>query len=128
MAKPEPVKNESTAFVPPKVKKSLTPPVLKLEEDVTHYIKITAPMYVGRVIKDDKRKEGDKEREPATIIDCVNLDGGEVCQVIATAVIKSTLSESYPDNTYVGKSFSIKKAGRQPGKQYNKFEINELDA
>ena len=117
------VKAEKVGFVP-KVKKNLTPPVLKLEEDTPVYVQITAPMYVGKVIK---AKAGEKEREPAHILDCVNLETGEVCQVIASSIIQSTLTEGYPNNGYVGLRFSFTKKGKQPGKQYNKFEILELE-
>jgi hypothetical protein len=61
------------------------------------------------------------------VLNCTNLETGEVCQIIASAIIRSTLEENYPSNAYVGKGFAITKRGRQPGKQYNKFEILELD-
>ena len=42
-------KSEKVGFVP-KVKKNLTPPVLKLELDTPVYVQIEAKMYIGRDI------------------------------------------------------------------------------
>lgn len=114
----------SKAFVP-KVKKNLTPPVLKLELDTPVYVQILAKMYIGKDIA--KVKEGEKKREPAHILDCVDLTTGEVCQVIASAIIQSTLTESYPNDSYVEKRFSFTKKGKTPGKDYHKYEILELE-
>lgn len=119
------VDNTPAAPVAFKVKKNLTPPVLKLIEGEAAYVKITAAMYIGRDIK--SKNPADKQKEPAHILDCVNLVTGEVCQVIAAAIIQSTLTENYPNDTYVGKGFSITKQARQPGKQYNKYEVCELE-
>ncbi len=116
-------KSEKIGFVP-KVKKNLTPPVLKLDEDVPRYVQIEAKMYIGKSIT---AKPGEKDREPAHILDCTNLETGEVCQVIASSIIQSTLTENYPNDSYVGKRFSFTKKARQAGKQYNKFEILELE-
>ncbi len=117
-------KAEKISFVP-KVKKNLTPPVLKLEQDVPVYVQIEAKMYIGKDI--GKVKEGEKKKDPAHILDCVNLETGEVCQVIAAAIIQSTLTEGYPNDTYVGKRFSFKKLAKSIGKDYNKYEILELE-
>lgn len=127
MPKPNVHAVESTdapkGFVP-KVKRNLTPPVLKLVEDVPVYVQILAPMYIGKSIA---AKPGEKEKEPATIIDCANLETGEVCQIVANTVLRSTLNETFPNDGYVDHRFSICKKSKQPGKQYNKFEILELE-
>lgn len=107
-----------------KVKKLLTIPVLKFAEDKTRYVRVTSAMHIG---KPQKAKEGEKAKEPATLMECVNLEDGTVCQVIVSAVIKSVLTDEYPGDAYVGKCFSITKRGRNPGKQYNQFDINEID-
>ncbi len=121
-AKPTLVKT-SNAYVR-KVKKNLTPPVLKMEEGVSIDVQIEAKMYIGKTMAP---KAGEKAREPAHILDCINLETGEVCQVIASAIIQSTLTENYPNDSYVGKRFSFTKLGKQPGKNYNKFEVLELE-
>lgn len=107
-----------------KRKKLLTVPVLKFKEGESRYVKITDAMHIG---KPQKAKEGEKAKEPATLANCVNLEDGAICQIIVSAVVKSVLVEEYPNDGYVGKCFSITKQGRNPGKQYNQFDIEEIE-
>ena len=107
-----------------KRKKNLTPPLLKFAESEARYVKITAPMYLG---KEMKEKAGEKKREPAMLADVINLETGEEAQIICSAVVVSVLNENYPNNGYVGKGFAITKKGREPGKQYNKFSVEEIE-
>jgi hypothetical protein len=107
-----------------KTKRLLTIPVLKFTEGQARYVKITAAMHVG---KQQKAAEGEKAKEPATLANCVNLEDGAVCQIIVSSVVKSVLTEEYPGDGYVGKCFSITKRGRNPGKQYNQFDIEEIE-
>lgn len=110
----------------PKIKKLLTRPLLKLQEDVPVYIKIETKMALGKEMK--KRKGDDeKQKEPATLVNCVNLSDGSLQQLIVNAVVKSVWNEDYPDDSYVGKCFAITKLGRAAGKNYNPFRIAEID-
>jgi hypothetical protein len=108
----------------PKRKKLLTRPVLKLEQDKPVYVKIEIPMFIGKVIK---KKDEEDDKEPATIINCIDLTSGEPVQIVANAVLKSVLREEYPEESYVGKCFSVTKQSRQPGKRYNPFHIEEIE-
>lgn len=107
-----------------KRKKLLTIPVLKFKEGEIRYVKITDAMHVG---KPQKAKEGEKAKEPAVLANCINLEDGAICQIIVSAVVKSVLTEEYPNEGYVGKCFAITKQGRNPGKQYNQFDIEEVE-
>jgi hypothetical protein len=125
----------------PKIKKLLTRPVLKMPQDVPRYVKIQAPMFIGKDIKQKGDKEdGDKKKkEPATILNVINLEDGSEAQIVCNAVLKSVLHDDYPapnkeapegpDNVpaYVGKCFAITKQGRAPGKDYNPFHIAEIE-
>jgi hypothetical protein len=106
------------------VKKRLTIPLLKLTEGNTQYVKITAPMHLG---KEQKAKDGEKKKEPAMLANCVNLQDGSECQIILSAVVKSVLEDEYPNSAYVGKCFAITKQGRAPGKSYNQFDVVEIE-
>jgi len=110
-----------------KRKKLLTRPVLKMEQDKPRYIKIEKAMFIGKDIKARNADPDEKKKEPATIIDAINLETGEPVQIVANAVLKSVLTEEYPNDGYVGKCFAITKMGRQPGKQYNPFHIEEIE-
>ena len=115
-----------TDFVP-KRKKLLTRPVFKWVVGATLHCLIETPMHIGKEIKSRTANADDKKKEPATLCDVINLAAGEPGQIIANAIIKSTLDENYPDNSYVGKCFSITKQARQEGKQYDKFAIEEIE-
>lgn len=107
-----------------KTKRRLTRPVLKFQEGVPQYIRIEKAMYIGREMKPGT--DG-KKKEPATLADVTELTTGEEAQIICSAVIKSTLEEEYPGAGYVSKCFSITKQAKTPGKQYNKFDITEIE-
>jgi hypothetical protein len=110
-----------------KTKKVLTRSVLKHALGVTHYVRIEGPMFTGKTIKLRRGAAAETPREPATLINVVNLETGEQAQMIVNAVVKSVLTEEYPNDTYVGKCFAIAKQARQPGKQYDPFKIEEIE-
>lgn len=112
-----------TDFVP-KRKKLLTRPVLKFEVGKARYIKIETEMHIG---KEMKEQAGEKKKEPATLCNVIDLSTGEPGQIIVNAVLKSVLSEEYPSGSYVGLCFSITKQARMPGKQYDPFNIEEIE-
>lgn len=119
--------NSTLGFVP-KRKRLLTRPVLKLPEGVVRYVKIEKPMYIGKTIKEKTKGDDDKkQKEPATILDIIDLTNGEQAQIVCNAVLKSVLSDDYPNDAYVGLCFSIEKLGRAPGKDYNPFHIEEIE-
>lgn len=112
----------------PKAKKLLTIPLLKLAVGVTAYVKVTAPMFIGKEIKSKRANANPAAaREPATLIDGINLETGEQCQVICSAVVKGVFEDNYPNDSYVGKCFSLLKLERAAGKEYNGFKVIEIE-
>lgn len=108
-----------------KRKKLLTRPVLKMLKDIPVYIRFEGKIYLG---KEMKQKSGeDKKKEPAHLADVVDLDSGELAQIIVNAVPMSVLMENYPDNDYVGKCFAITRQGRKEGKSYDPFLVEEIE-
>jgi hypothetical protein len=105
----------------------LTRPVLKFSDGTTHHVKIEGAMFIGKNIKARTPAPGEKEKEPATILNVIDLENGGEAQMIVNAVVKSVLTESYPGDTYVGKCFSITKLARAAGKAYNPFNIVEIE-
>lgn len=97
--------------------------LLKFVKDETRHVKFEGPMHLG---KEMKAKEGEKKKEPATLANVVDLETGEECQIIISAVVKSVLEEEYPKNAYVGKSFGITKRGKAPGKAYEQYTVVEV--
>lgn len=116
----------SVAFEP-KVKKLLTVPLLKLAVGEPRYIKVTSAMFVGKEIVSKRANAVASNREPATLVNAINLDGGEQCQVICSAVVKGVFEDNYPQDGYVGKCFSLLKLERAAGKEYNGFKVVEIE-
>jgi hypothetical protein len=113
----------------PKRKKLLTRPVFKLATDVPIYVYVEKAMYVGKDL-DAKRAATDPnkpKKEPATILEVTNLATGEVGQLLVPAVVKGVFHDEYPNDSYVGKCFGITKQTRQPGKQYDPYNVEEIE-
>jgi len=128
MAKKETAAQDSTEVVKPKISfrvaKHVTLPLIKLEEETPVYVKITAPMFLGKEVKGT----GDKAKmEPATLAHVVNLETGEPAQIIVNAVVVANLNECYPGDTYVNKSFQLIKHAKRDGKRYHDFSILEIE-
>lgn len=110
-----------------KVAKVLTVPVIRQKEGETVYITVTSPMFVGNPIKQIGGDGKEQKREPATLMRVRDLqDGGVEKHYICTAVVKGNLRDQYPDDTYVGHSFMIRKGAKSEGKQYRDMEIIEI--
>lgn len=114
------VQSEAPKF---KLLKRVTVELFKWQAGIVYYYKITGAIFQGKPIND---KSSAKKKEPAFLMDVIDLSSGAVGQVIVAAVLKSTLLEEYPDNAYVGKSFAIKQR-KIPGKDYNGFDIAEIE-
>ena len=104
--------------------KNLTLDILKFVEGEPRHVKITAAMHVGKEQKPDA--EG-KKHEPAILASCINLDDGAECQIIVSAVVRSTINDEYPNDGYVGKCFAITKKARVAGKQYFPYGVEEIE-
>ena len=110
------------------VKKRLTLPVLKLDIDVTRYVKITGEMHIGKEQKSGRKGATEEtKRAPATLCNIVNLEDGAEGQLIVSAVVKSILDDEYPQGAYVGKCFAITKHERVRGKDYFPYDVNEIE-
>ena len=110
--------------------KRLTVPFLIIPSDGT-------PLYLQfkTAIEPDKttfservrasKKDGEKQVEPMHIAEVVNLQSGEVLRLVAHQVLESTLTDGYPNASYVGKAFEIKKT-KAAGKRYFNFDVTEI--
>lgn len=106
--------------------RAVTLPTFKLAEETPVYVKVTGAMHQSNATQ-RPGKDG-KAMEPATILPVVNVETGEVTQIICGSVLKGILTETYPDDGYVGKSFEITKHAKAQGKRYNTYSVFEIDA
>jgi hypothetical protein len=109
--------------------KNLTLDVLKFVENEPRYVKITGPIHLGKEQKKSRKSDDEdkKDREPAHLAQCINLEDGAECQIIVSAVVLSVLTDEYPNDGYVGKCFSITKKSRVAGKQYFPYGVEEIE-
>ena len=119
-------KQESkTAAFKPEIIKHVTMPTLKLQPDVPAYVKITDPIFEG---KTQPAKEGEAAKKPPMIFNVINLETGEVMQMVAGTVVQREILDNYPKDAYVGKCFMIVK-GKKKGtgdRGYFTYEIAEI--
>jgi len=102
--------------------KNITLPLLKMDAETLYYVKIIKAMYLGKAIDDKK--------EAATLADVINLETGETVQIICPTVLRQTLNEHYPNDSYVGKCFELVKhlvkAADTGALKYNTFNVAEI--
>lgn len=114
---------EQVAKYQPKIKRTLVLPLLKKADDVPIYIRIEGEIHTGKEVKG----VGDKAKmAPARLVNCMNLETGELCQIIVNKVLEETLIEHYPDGGYVGLGFEIIQH-QVEGKRYKTYTVNELE-
>ena len=104
------------------VTRHVTLPLLKPSVDIPVFVKITDKMFQGKEIKTGDKKD----MEPAMLVNIIDLQTGEQCQMILNKVFESILLEEYADDSYVGLSFAITKKSKREGKRYHGFEITEI--
>lgn len=110
----------------PVIVKHVTMPTLKLMPDVPAYVKITAKIFEGKV---QPAKDGETPKKPPLIFNVVNLETGEVCQMVAGTVVQREIQDNYPQHAYVNKCFMIIK-GKKKGsgdRGYFTYEIAEIE-
>jgi hypothetical protein len=131
-----------------KVKKHVTVQLLKVEDGKTYYVKFNGAIHKAVVNEaeqkkyenakakydglsaDEKAKVDPKDipvpPNPPQLAQVVNLETGEIVQIIVGSVLESELKREYPDDSYIGKGFQIQKAKIQ-GKRYAAYQIAELE-
>ena len=116
-----------TAAFKPVIVKHVTMPTLKLVPDVPAYVKITAKIFEGKA---PKKKEGEDQKKAPMIFNVINLETGEVCQLVAGTVVLNEINDNYPKDAYVNKCFMIikgKKKDSGGGRGYFTYEIAEIE-
>lgn len=107
-----------------KQKRVLTIPTLVLKDNQPVILKFTGPMFTGKIMP---VKEGQTEKAPATLANVVDVETGEVYQLMVNSVLHALLDEEYEDNAYVGKVFSVERLPARAGKAYNGFKVSEME-
>jgi 5-methylcytosine-specific restriction endonuclease McrA len=91
--------------------KSFPLPLLKLDTNREYYFKILSEIC----------------RHKREVMDVIDLETHESQRVIADTVLGNALRSAYPNGSYVGKYFQIKKYKPQVGKRYATFGVDEVE-
>lgn len=108
-------------------KKLLTKAALKLQVDKPVYVLIMSKIHEGSQRGKAQVDSDGKPKKPPMICDIIDLDTGEDCALICAEIIKTELTETYPNDSYVGKGFEITKQKRKEGKRYDPYGIAEIE-
>lgn len=106
-----------------KVVRKVTLPVLKISINKPYFVKIDDKIFQGKKLDNDKKDN----KEPAFLVNVTDLKSGEQGQIVLNKVLKETLLEEYPDESYVGLCFQIVKKPKDMGKDYHTFSLVEIE-
>jgi hypothetical protein len=121
-------KGLSLAGIQPKIIKKVTYPTLSHTHDGQIVaFEVMKPM--ERSIKLVKQADGRMPKEPPMIMIVTDLTDGVEKQYVCPAILVSEFSNegTYPDDSYVGKAFMIRKGAKREGKDYRDLDIVEVD-
>ena len=106
-----------------KVIKKVTLPVLKISINKEYFVKIDDKIFQGKKLENDKKDN----KEPAYLVNVTDLKSGEQGQIVLNKVLKETLLEEYPEDSYVGLCFQIIKKPKDTGKDYHTFSLVQIE-
>lgn len=124
---PQPSKTTTVGGIKFKKKKTVTVPVLKLKPDAPAVVRIESRMEKSKQIEGKGAADDKKKMEPATIAHCVDMTTGEECIIIVGKVLEGVLNDTYPEHSYVGKCFEIVNRGKIGDKDYNTYNVTEVE-
>lgn len=111
-----------------KLKQRLTLPslVMKTKGDERALV-FLSPIHASKVVTGKVDAEG-KPEKPANVANVGDVTTGEEFVFLVPAVVRSTLIQEYPDDSYVRKVFYIRNEGKREGKRHIDFTVAEVDA
>jgi hypothetical protein len=107
-------------------KSAVTLPTFKMLEGGSYYFQFMNP--IRTETSQQKDENGKMVDKPIDIAQVVNVETGELGQIVVGSVLKSNLEKAYPNGAYVGKAFEIVKQKGKEGKRYRTYTVYEIDA
>ena len=111
----------------PKILKQLVLPILKSNVDEPYYVKFLEPIMEKEKVEKDS--EGKEVHGTIQIGHVVELQDGQEMHCVIGSVLLSTLTESYPDSSYVDKCFMITKLAKKGSgaRGYHPYLLAEVE-
>ena len=107
-----------------KLKKRVTIPTLKFPDESEIVFIAGSPIRQGKEIKEGRG--GKPKMAPAMVME-IGSPTGEVMMLVCGTILQNELESAYPNHSYVGKWFYVKKHAKAPGKDYNTYTIQEIE-
>ena len=105
------------------LKKTLGGSLWKWEDGTEKVFTVLSPIRAGKAVS-NPRSGIAKAPDVMTVRDAA--DGNEK-DILVGAVLRSSLTESYPDDTYVGLSFACTQGAVKPGTRYKTMTVAEVE-
>jgi len=105
------------------LKKTLGGSLWKWQDDVEKVFTIISPIRAGKAVS-NPRSGIAKAPDVMTVRDAE--DGNEK-DILVGAVLRSSLTESYPDDTYVGLTFACTQGAVKAGTRYKTMTVAEVE-
>lgn len=99
------------------IKRVVRVPQLKLEGGNDYAVKVDAAMY-------EEAARGTKTEGTVTLMKVVNLETGELCNILLGAVLKQLFTE---EENYVGKFYLIGVGAIEGDNTWRDYALSELD-
>lgn len=111
-----------------KVVEQVNVPTLKHDSNETVCFTILAPIFVSSSPAQPEafNADGSVKMNDVSVARVRELTNGQVFEYVCNAITADSLKGAYPNDTYVGKSFAIKKLGVVAGKRYKDVQIIEI--
>lgn len=106
-----------------KLVKQLNNLLWKWEDGVEKVFRIDGPIRVGRA-QTNPRNGINKAPD---ILSVTDVTDGATKEILVGQVLKSTLTENYPDDGYIGKTFACLQGPPPDGKRYKTMVVNEVE-
>lgn len=114
------------------VKRLVNVPTLKHESGETVCFRIDQPLYESESIQEqevivDGVKRMVTKINTVTVARVMELSSGQPHEYVCNAITADNLRSAYPDDSYVGKYFAVRKGNVVAGKRYKEVDIVEIE-
>lgn len=109
------------------IAKQVTRTVLAQEDNIPFYVTFQTAAIEAEVLVNNAGRKAANDMGPPRICNVENLENGAQQTLIMNAVLEAELDRNYPDQSYVGRSFAIRRqAHHKDDKRYKTYQIAEI--
>jgi hypothetical protein len=111
-----------------KTTKQVSKPMVKLNAGDQLFVKFLSAIHEGELLKTARKNADGTEQKPMNLASCFNYADKHQIKLIINQALGDELQRSYPNNGYVGKTFSITYTSMKTargGNKYAAFDIAE---